>query len=397
MASDPTSPKMSSEDIHKENLRNLIGDKKGGARSNNIAPPPSYSSEGSGYSSNVGMSAEMYEQEIQQRLDEWESKYNNTERTGKMLETLRETHGKGVDTLMKLGSQTEQLNNISKLSAEQEEQVKGLGKYKRFNKYMLRGKKKQKEKEPKPKEIHHEVNYVKSRHDANGKIYQKRENDKLNHDASVNGSYVYSPTTSSVSNGMVPVGDSPQQQPRVKKEINDEEGGGLSKKMWNRYGSETEKSMANAKEISMVTEYDIADNEFIKRAEWIKREDEHLEEMGFILQDLKNIAISTHSEVQGQGRKMDEIIGSVDRGSDFSLKRKSPKKAEKERKKAEKLEEKKKKEEEKTKRESDKKMEKELGKGSNGKALYKSKYDDQLREVPNTQSVDQSKSGNPFL
>ncbi|KAF2069546.1 hypothetical protein CYY_009137 [Polysphondylium violaceum] len=300
---------------------------------------------------------EEQEQEVQMKLAEWEQEYGGLDRTSRMLEQLRETHSTGVDTLMKLGAQGEQMNRLSKLTDEQEAYVSKLGKYKKFNKYMKRLTKKEKELPPKQKEIHHEVNRLKVKHEVDVKIFQKRENDvKEKRERELEEQL----------RKQREAGNNPFSDP-----LEDEEEK-FSKKSLSRLWkdddplSKEKKNQLNyaiqnqATPIDRLNEEDIKDNIFIKNATWIKQQDAQLDEMSDILGDLKNITIATHTELKTQNIKLDEIDYKMEKGSDFSLRRKSKRQIDKEEKKKEKEEKDRMKKEQKAKESIDKRVKKEL-------------------------------------
>ncbi|GAM28672.1 hypothetical protein SAMD00019534_118480, partial [Acytostelium subglobosum LB1] len=313
--------------------------------------------------------ASLYSEEsIKSDLLEWEAKYSSTDRTAKMLAQLQETHSTGVDTLMKLGEQGEQMDRVERLTNEQEQHVKGLGKYKKFHKYMkkLSKKDKYKEEKPKAKEIHHELNVVEARHHANDVIMKKREQDRLLEMEQKKALY---------------------NTPNLEK-TDDRQG--ISSKLWRKSSDikqQAEQSMERSKPIEQQNEEDLRDNVYIKNANWIKVEDEHLDQMNLILADMKNVAIATHTEVQRQSIKLDDIDQSMDRGNHFELRRKSSRQVEREKKKGIKEEEKRIDDANRKKAIVDAKVEKEIG----HKPLYKSKYLGRHEKESGNTSV------NPFL
>ncbi|EFA84615.1 culmination specific protein 37D [Heterostelium album PN500] len=298
------------------------------------------------------------EEEIQNTVQEWEAKYSNVDRTTRMLQTLRETHETGVDSLVKLGVQGEQMNRIEKLALENE----------------------------------HDIENVKYRHSANEKIYKNREERRLREEEEkrikdikeMNENQNNPFTEGAANNNNSP--DNMGARPRTRK-AEPEESGGLSSRLWGPstdHSGKAEASMVNMRPMNTPNENDLQDNVYIQKAHWLKTEDEQLDEMGLILGELKNIAIAQHTEVQQQSLKMDDIGASFERGSDFNLKRKSSKQVAKEKKKAEKEEQKKAKEEIKKQKNLNIKVEKEIG----HKAITK----EQLTKGPKPNEV-----GNPFL
>eukprot|EP01133_Synstelium_polycarpum_P012116 gene12116-14174_t len=139
---------------------------------------------------------------------------------------------------------------------------------------------------------------------------------------------------------------------------------GLSSRLFKHSSNSSgdiDRAIGQSQPITMTNELDMQENIFIQNAQWIKQEDRNLEEMGYILGDLKNIAIATHTEVQSQSQKMDEIGASMERGSDFNLKKKSARQIKKEQKKAEKDEKERIKKEVLTKQDLDRRVETNLG------------------------------------
>eukprot|EP01132_Coremiostelium_polycephalum_P005597 gene5597-6965_t len=293
------------------------------------------------------------EQEIEERLREWEGKYSNTSRTARMLEDLRDTHATAVDTLMNLGSQGEQLNAIAKGTQEQEEQVKKLGKYRRLEKYMRRaGKKIKDDDKPKPKHVNQDVNRIKAQHEADVKIYNRKQEEKRLEQERKQHEIMMAHNNNNNNNG-IGSDSSDKNNPFLTTK-------GKSKTEYlNNIETRTFQS-------DNVNEEDLKDNVFIQRANWIKVENQHLDEMSDILQDLKQIGLATQTEVQSQGLKMDDISLSMDRGSDFSLKKKSKKKLEKEQKKKLKEEQKRIKKESQTKEEIEKRVDQEFNSKTGG-------------------------------
>ncbi|KYQ90686.1 culmination specific protein 37D [Tieghemostelium lacteum] len=289
------------------------------------------------------------QEDFENQLLEMEREYGGTERTSRMLEQLREAHGTGVDTLVKLGTQTEQLTNIAKLSQEQESYVSGLGKYKKFNKYMKRWKKGE-EPTPQPKEVHHEVNRIKVKHVQDVKIYNNKqaERERLEREA--------------VEKRQKELED--QKNNPFQEDEESRFSKGLSR-IWKNdalsSGTKQELNYAADNHSSPITrqseiDQDIQNNSFIKRSKWLEVQDQQLDEMSDILNELKNISVATHSELKVQSLKLDDISASVDKGSDFSLKRKSQKQMDKEKKKQAEAEKKRLEKEEKTRKDIDKKL-----------------------------------------
>ncbi|KAK5583098.1 hypothetical protein RB653_004688 [Dictyostelium firmibasis] len=338
------------------------------------------------------------EQEISERVQEYEDKYGSLDRTTRMLEQLRDSHATGVDNLMKLGQHSEQMNRVEKLTNEQEQMVKGLGKYKKFNKYMKRFSKKDKEddkaKPNKNQEIHNEVKRLKIKNEVDVKIFNKRQNDekekrekrleeynqKLREDQAAgnpfaeNGDNTTTTTTTTTTSSNSVRKTSPKQTNGMTEDEMFEKKG-LSK-LWSKESdplSKNEKNQINyaienqAMPMNRLSDECMKDNVIIQRSTWIKKQDVQLDEMQDILTDLKNISLATQTEVQTQSLKLDEIGASMDRGSDFSLKKKSKRSIEKEQKKKEKQEKDKIKKEEKTKQEIDKQVKKDYGVGVGSK------------------------------
>jgi len=300
------------------------------------------------------------EQEVQMKLAEWEEEYGGLDRTSRMLEQLRETHTTGVDTLMKLGAQGEQMNRLTKLTDEQEAYVSKLGKYKKFNKYMKRLTKKEKELPPKQKEIHHEVNRLKVKHDVDVKIFQKREadaKDKRERELEEQLRKQREAATNPFSDPLEEDEDEKFKKKSISRLWKDE-GDGLSQEKKNQLNYAIQNQAAP---IDRLNEEDIKDNIFIKNATWIKQQDAQLDEMSDILSDLKNITVATHTELKTQSIKLDEIDYKMEKGSDFSLRRKSKRQIDKEEKKKEKEEKERLKKEQKAKDSIDKRVKKELG------------------------------------
>ncbi|KAM9962886.1 hypothetical protein ACTFIW_006107 [Dictyostelium discoideum] len=338
------------------------------------------------------------EQEISERVQEYEDKYGSLDRTSRMLEQLRDSHATGVDNLMKLGQQSEQMNRVEKLTNEQEQMVKGLGKYKKFNKYMKRFSKKDKEEKPKPnknQEIHNEVKRLKIKNEVDVKIYNKRQNDekekrekrldeynqKLREDQaagnpfSENADNTTTTTTTTTTTSSTSIRKTSPKQTNGMTEDEMFEKKGLSK-LWNKDNdplSKNDKIQINdaietqALPMNRLSDECMKDNVIVQRSTWIKKQDAQLDEMQDILSDLKNISLATQTEVQTQSLKLDDIGASMDRGSDFSLKKKSKRSIEKEQKKKEKEEKEKIKKEEKTKQDIDKQVKKDFGVGVSSK------------------------------
>ncbi|EGC32523.1 hypothetical protein DICPUDRAFT_98856 [Dictyostelium purpureum] len=307
------------------------------------------------------------EQEINDRVEEWEKKYGSLDRTTRMLEQLRESHSTGVDNLCKLGQQGEQMNRVNKLTEEQETYIKGLGKYKKFNKYMKRFSKKDKNEknegeDRKNQELHNErQNDEKEKRERLAQEHlQKQKEDQES------GNPFSNTTTTSTTTPKSPKEQYMNEEERFEKK-------GLSRLWKNDPLNDKDKTQINyamenqAVPIHRLSDEGVKDNVFVQRSTWIKKQDAQLDEMQDILSDLKNIGMATQTELQTQSLKLDDIGQSMDKGSDFSLRKKSKRKIEKEQKKKEKAEKEKTKKEEKTRQDIDKKIKEENGVGVSSK------------------------------